>query len=435
MSLRKADLHRSLADPVLDTMTFLNEITMRYPEAISFAPGRPYEDFFDTEDIFTYLRRYLAHLEQDGCSPEQIRTTMCQYGNTAGQIRDIVAAALRTDEGIDVPARSIVITVGAQEGMLLVLRALFAGPRDVLLVSSPCYMGITGAASLLDIPVVEVEEPASGFSAAVVAEAIRREQAAGRRPTAFYLVPDHSNPSGRTVGERERAELLAVAERHGVLILEDSPYRMVSPGDRVPTLKAMDRAGVVVHLGSYAKTVFPGARVGYVIADQPVDSGAGGLLADQLVKLKSMTTVNTSPLSQAVVAGALLAADGRLSERNAKAADHYAAAMDATLRELDRRLPAERRAALGVSWNSPAGGFFLTMRVPFAADEAALARSADEFGVVWTPLRYFYLDGGGADTLRLSISYLSEEEVVEGVRRLADFVVAEAGRARREADR
>ena len=61
-SLRKEDLHASLSDPVLDTMNFLNEITFRYPKAISFAPGRPYDGFFDTEQIFTHIRRYLDHL-------------------------------------------------------------------------------------------------------------------------------------------------------------------------------------------------------------------------------------------------------------------------------------------------------------------------------------------------------------------------------------
>ena len=92
------------------------------------------------------------------------------------------------------------VTVGAQEGMLLVLRALIAGPDDVLLVSSPCYVGITGAARLLNIAVVDVEEPADGFSCAEVEAAILRERARGRRPRAFYVVPDHSNPSGTTMG-------------------------------------------------------------------------------------------------------------------------------------------------------------------------------------------------------------------------------------------
>jgi (S)-3,5-dihydroxyphenylglycine transaminase len=427
MTLRKGVLHASLSDPVLDTMTFLNEITMRFPEAISFAPGRPYDGFFDTEDIFAHLRRYLDHLAEAGQSPQQIRTAMYQYGTTAGQIRQLIADSLRVDEDIDVSAESIVVTVGAQEGMLLVLRALIAGPEDVLLVSSPCYVGITGAARLLNIPVVDVEEPEDGFSCAAVEAAVLRERAQGRRPRAFYVVPDHSNPSGTTIGPQARAQLLDLAARYDLLILEDSPYRLVSPGSPLPTLKSQDRRGVVVHLGSYSKTVFPGARVGFVIADQPIvdDQGQTTLLADELSKIKSMVTVNTSSLSQAVVAGTLLATDGRISELNAKAASYYGDAMQATLRQLDRHLPAERRADLGVRWNNPSGGFFISVQVSFDADEAALTRAARNFGVIWTPMRYFYPSGGGDRTLRLSTSYLSPAEIDEGVARLAAFITAE----------
>src|SRR5262249_55706781 len=129
-SLRKEDLHTSLSDPVLDTMNFLNEITFRYPEAISFAPGRPYDGFFDTEQIFTHIRSYLDHLAAEGNSPGQIRSALFQYGPTAGRIRELIASSLREDENIDVPAESIVVTVGCQEAMLLVLRALISGPQD-----------------------------------------------------------------------------------------------------------------------------------------------------------------------------------------------------------------------------------------------------------------------------------------------------------------
>jgi (S)-3,5-dihydroxyphenylglycine transaminase len=229
-SLRKEDLHASLSDPVLDTMNFLNEITFRYPKAISFAPGRPYDGFFDTEQIFTHIRRYLDHLAEHGTSPEQIRAVMFQYGPTAGRIRELIASSLREDENIDVPAESIVVTVGCQEAMLLALRALISGPEDVFLVSSPCYVGITGAASLLDIAVVAVEEREDGFRCADLDLAINAERARGRHPRAFYVVPDHSNPAGTTMPVETRRELLGLAARHDILIMEDSPYRMVSPG-------------------------------------------------------------------------------------------------------------------------------------------------------------------------------------------------------------
>ncbi|WP_233624864.1 PLP-dependent aminotransferase family protein [Actinoplanes sp. ATCC 53533] len=428
--LRKSELHASVSDPVLDTMNFLNEVTLRYPEAISFAPGRPYDGFFETEEVLAHLRRYLDHLADQGASPAQVRTAVYQYGPTAGQIREIIADSLRRDEQIDVPAESIVVTVGAQEAMMLVVRALIRDPEDVLLVSSPCYVGITGVARLLDVTLSPVAEPAEGFSLANLAAAIRAERAAGRRPRAFYLVPDHANPSGSTLSVTGRAELLDLAVREDLLILEDTPYRLVSPGQPAPTLKAMDRHRSVVHLGSYSKTIFPGARVGFAVADQTVvgDDGRTGLLADELSKIKSMVTVNTSSLSQAVVAGALLAAGGRVSELNAKAAGHYGDAMRRVLDRLADRLPASRRAELGVRWNEPSGGFFLSLTVGFEVDDAALTRSAEQYGVIWTPMRYFHPDDGGRDAIRLSVSYLSPEEIDEGVTRLVAFIEAETGR-------
>lgn len=430
-ALRKEDLHASLSDPILDTMNFLNEITFRYPKAISFAPGRPYDGFFDTEQIFAHLRGYLDYLADRGASPEQARSEIFQYGPTAGTIRELIASSLRADENIDVPAESIVVTVGAQEGMLLALRALISGPRDVFLVSSPCYVGITGAASLLDIAVVAVNEREDGFRCTDLELAINTERARGRRPRAFYVVPDHSNPAGTTMPVSTRRELLDLAARQDILIVEDSPYRMVSPGPHLPALKSLDRQRRVLHLGSFSKTAFPGARVGFAVADQAVIDPAGhtGLLADELAKIKSMVTVNTPPLSQAVIAGMLLACEGRISELNTRQSAHYAHAMRSTLRELELRFPAGKRSALGVRWSEPDGGFFLALRVPFRADNDALTRSAEQFGVIWTPMSYFYPHGGGDYSLRLSVSYLSEEDIVNGISRLAGFIAAEAGLA------
>ena len=122
----------------------------------------------------------------------------------------------------------------------------------------------------------------------------------------------------------------------------------------------------------------------------------------------------------------LLACEGRISELSTRAAAYYATAMRSTLRQLERCFPAGRRAGLGVRWNEPDGGFFLSMRVPFRADDAALTRSAEEFGVIWTPMSYFHLDGGGSHSIRLSVSYLSDSDITEGIARLARFIEAEA---------
>ncbi|MCW6009502.1 PLP-dependent aminotransferase family protein [Micromonospora sp. CPCC 205371] len=413
-------------------MNFLNEVASRHPRAISFAPGRPHDGFFATEEIFAHLRRYVEHLADEGSTPEQIRNALYQYGPAAGKIRELIARSLLLDEGIDVPAASIVVTVGAQEAMLLVVRALMADPADVLLVSSPCYMGITGAARLLDVDVVPVPERPDGLAPADVVDAVEAQVARGRRPRALYVIPDHANPSGVTMSLPARYALLDVAERHDILLIEDSPYRLVSPGEQVPTLKRLDTGRRVVHLGTFAKTIFPGARVGYVVADQPVDggdAGAAGLLADGLAKIKSMVTVNTPTLTHAGVGGGVLGGGGRLGALNERPAEYYGESMRLMLEHLDRRLPPARRAELGVDWNRPGGGFFLAMSVPFLADNAALARSAEQFGVLWTPMSYFHPGGGGERALRLSTSYLTAAEIEEGTERLARFITAEAARS------
>lgn len=443
VTLDLRDLHGSLSDPLLDSMNFLNEIVAHYPKAISFAPGRPYDGLLDVAAITESLDAYTGYLATERqLTKEQIARQLMQYGPTNGIIRDLMSRAVAQDEGIDLPPEAFVITAGCQEGMLLVLRALFADSADVLLVASPCYVGITGAARLLDLSVVPVLEGEHGIEAGAVAEAARRVRAEGRRPRALYLVPDFSNPSGANLPTAARRELLEVAAQEDLLILEDNPYGFFHSyeGDPRPTMKSLDRDGRVVYLGSTAKSAFPGARIGYVIADQPVRraDGTTTLLADELSKIKSMTTVNTSPIAQAVIGGTLVRNGGRLRPAAEPAAAFYRANLARLLAALDKHF-----SGAPVSWNRPEGGFFVVVTVPFAADIAALERAAADFEVLWTPMSDFYVDGGGTRQLRLSCSAVPPELVDEGIRRLAAFVTAQiaaeaaegAGAARNPATR
>nr|WP_030409910.1 aminotransferase class I/II-fold pyridoxal phosphate-dependent enzyme [Streptomyces sp. NRRL S-1448] len=425
--LPAGELHGSLGDPLMEVMNFLNEVTSRYPEAISFGPGRPYEGLFEVERIGEYLAAYQRHLVEDlGRTPDEVRTLLFQYGRTNGQIHELVARALRNDEGIDAAPESLVVTVGCQEGMFLVLRALFAEPSDVLLVPSPCYVGITGAARLLDLSVAHVPEGPHGTDPEVLRRTVAELRAAGKRPRAFYVVPDFANPTGTCMPVEARRRLLELAEEEDLLLLEDNPYGFFTrTGSGLPTLKALDERRRVVYLGSFAKTCFPGARVGYVVADQEVEAADGRrtLLADELSKIKGMVTVNTPALSQAVIGGMLLTHDFRLREANKPAADFYQENLAVLLDSLERLLPPERREAAGIDWNVPDGGFFLTLTLPVPADNALLEESAREHGVIWTPMNYFYPDGeGGRCQIRLSLSYLTPQQVAEGARRLVGLL-------------
>ncbi|MFJ4679517.1 PLP-dependent aminotransferase family protein [Kitasatospora sp. NPDC088783] len=408
-----------MEDPALASMTFLNEVTARYPNALSFAPGRPAEDRFDIQSVHCRLERFCDHLSTDlGYGPAEVRRTLCQYGRTSGIVQHLIARHLEVDEEMRVDPESIVVTVGCQEAMFLALRSLRRDERDVVLAVAPTYVGLTGAARLVDMPVVPVASGTTGVDLADLAAKLHQARERGLHPRACYVVPDFANPSGLRLELETRRELLALAAREGILLLEDNPYGMFHDGSgRLPTLKALDTDRTVVYLGSFAKTVLPGARVGYLVADQRVRDAQGqvGGFAEQLSRIKSMVTVNTSPISQAVIGGALLEADFSLARATSGERQIYQRNLAHVVRGLESRF----RRCPDVSWNTPGGGFFIVVNVPFTVDDELLERSGREFGVLWTPMSYFHDGKEGDNQLRLSCSSLSGEQLEEGLNRLA----------------
>ncbi|MFD7710035.1 PLP-dependent aminotransferase family protein [Streptomyces sp. NPDC059785] len=404
-------------------MNLLNEVANRFPDAISFAPGRPCEEFFSSEDIHRHLRTFCRYLtEEKGLTRTGTDRVLCQYGPTNGVVQELIARNLAVDEDMAVDPAAIVVTVGFQEAIFLVLRALRADARDVLLAVEPAYVGLTGAARLVDMPVRPVASGSAGIDRADLLVQLRAAEADGLRPRACYLVPDFANPSGATVTLDDRRRLLDLAGEHGLLLLEDNPYGLFHGRQRrLPTLKSLDRHGNVLYLGSFAKTVFPGARVGYAVADQPVRDEATGRtqpFAAQLSKIKSMLTVNTSPIAQAVVGGKLIEHDFSLAEAGTAARQRYDRNLRQVLDGLARRFP----PASGVEWNHPAGGFFVVLTVPFTVDDDLLEHSARRHHVLWTPMSHFYGGSGGDRQLRLSISLVTETQIEEGLDRLAALI-------------
>lgn len=423
--LDASTLHGSLVDPALESMNFLNEIAGEYPQAISFASGRPCEDFFDVSLIHDYLDRYCRYLTGElGYSATRLNQALFQYGKTKGIVSDLVASYLRVDEGIEVDPDAIIVTVGCQEAMFVVVRALRADERDVLLAVSPTYVGLTGAARLADMPVWPVRGGLLGVDLDDLVAQVHRAREAGLRPRACYLMPDFANPSGVSMTVPLRRELLKVAAAERVLLLEDNPYGTFGSGEHLPTLKALDSARQVVYLGSFAKTGFPGARIGYAVADQRVGDGQGrtGLFADYLSKIKSMLTVNTPPLAQAVIGGKLLAYDFSLAKANELQTARYVANMRQLLDGLARRFPSGQDNRREVTWNSPTGGFFAVVTLPFAAADELMRYSARMHGVLWTPMSHFYADGGGLHQARLACSQLTSEQIELGLDRFAALV-------------
>lgn len=397
--LLTSQLHGSLADPVIDSMNFLNEIIDRFPEAISFAPGAPNPAQLRDIDVNQYVDRYLEYLCHDrGFKIEQARRLLYQYGPARGIINDLIATSLLQDKGIKVPPEALVVTVGAQEAMLIVLRVLFRSSHEQLAVVTPCFVGILGAARLLEIDIIGIDETEQGIALDELDKACHIARESDRPIRALYVAPDYSNPSGTVLDLFTRQRLLELAEQHDFFILEDNAYGFTAPpGEALPTLKTLDETARVIFIGTFAKICLPGARVGYVIADQWIQGphGSSSRLATAISAVKSMVTVNTSPICQALIAGILLEEGGSIAKLESKKSELYRNNLALLVDRLEHRLSRNKMPLIGVSWNRPVGGFFVRVRLPVPVNVALLEFSALNYGVLWTPMSSFYLNNAG----------------------------------------
>jgi (S)-3,5-dihydroxyphenylglycine transaminase len=427
-----ADLHGSVDDLVLTSMTLLNDVAERYPKAVSFAAGRPYEEFYQVDDLNRYLNVFRNYLERElNLPPERVRRVFFQYGRTKGFIHRLIAEQLSIDDGLVVDPESIIVTTGCQEAMVILLRALFRDSRDVILAPSPTYVGFLGAARVVGMPVHPVRESEHGIDLADLERQVIAVKDSGRRPRACYVVPDFANPSGACMSPADRLALIELARREDFLLIEDNPYSIFHPDyARPPTLKSLDEHCQVIFLGSFAKTAFAGARVGYIIADQLVASADGShkLLADHLAKLKSMVTLNTSTVAQAVIGGYLIENKCSLQRAIEREADVYRRNLAVMLNRLEATFGGAPGMNSTVSWNTPAGGMFIVVSFPFVADDAMLEYSASRFGVLWTPMHHFYAGASGFRQARLSFSALTPHQIALGVERLGALVDDQLGK-------
>lgn len=412
-----------LGDPLLEVMNFLNEVVLRYPGAVSFAPGRPSESHFDVEGSLGKARVYVDHRAATaGLDARAVWNDLGQYNKTNGIINDLVARQIANDEAIRAEPSSVVVTCGCQEGMVILLIGLFDPATDALLVSDPSYIGIPGLARMMGIPLVPVPTGEQGLDPADVARAVEQVRRSGRRPRALYDVPDFNNPLGTRMPLARRRALLELARAEDLLVFEDNPYGMFSyDGDPLPTLKSLDEHGVVIYMGSFSKTLFPGLRVGFLVADQTVVTADGRRvpLASELSKVKSLTTVTSPPLNQAIVGGILLENGCSLRPMMEEKLPFYRRNRDQMLASLEKHFAGFEGA---VRWNRPEGGFFMTLTLPFELGEAGVQACARDYGVIVCPMPFFALSPGREREVRLSFSYVTPEQIEEGIGRFARFV-------------
>ena len=406
-------------DGKMDSMRVLSETAGEYPEAVSFSSGAPYGEDFVYSDLSLCLRAFEEHIYSHKGNADNLIRKMFHYSDVNGFIGEVVAQYIQKLEGVNAKSEHIMITNGFQEALLIVLRGLCSSKDDVLLSIDPAYVGVFGAAKMLDIDIRGVQQDAHLITNIDTACDIVEQK--GGRVFGLYVNPDNNNPSGVSMSLTDRYDLIECAERRGFFILEDNPYRIFSKNpDEWPSLKKLDKVGCVISLGSFAKSIFPGARLGYIVAEQYL-KGSKAPISSRFTAIKSMYSVGTSSLSQAVVAGAIVSSEYDLDKRIERARDAYLHRLKVIIRELEVHFPASKYAEHRVKWVQPNGGFFVVLSVGFKATLELMRKSAREFGVSWAPMHMFYLEKGGEYEIRLGFSNLNEDQIVEGIRRFAAF--------------
>ena len=419
LELARTALNAALVHPKMDAMNFLNEVAARHPDAISFAPGRPREEFFAVRAALEHLEPYLQYRQSSDLD------ALGQYGRTNGIIGDLIAKLLANDQGIQADPDDIVVTVGCQEAMFLCLLTLCSRPDDVALISEPAYIGMSGAARLLGVDIEPVPLREDGIDARELRRTCTALRARGKTPRLLYLSADFANPTGISLPLANRRLLLQITRELELLVVEDDAYGYFHyDGARAQPLKSLPHAEHVIYLGSFSKSLFPSLRVGFLVAGQHARDTAGSSapLAREMSKVKSLLSVNTSQLNQAIAGGILIA--NRFSLRDYVEPRRLTLQLlrDTLLAALEQHFPRHEKWCAQVRWRRPSGGFFLSLQLPFAVNEQDLACSIEQHGVIWTPMDMFSIRTQPSREIRLSFSYVTEDQIWRGVQALAAFV-------------
>jgi DNA-binding transcriptional MocR family regulator len=364
---------------------------------LSLAAGEPAIDCFPTAAFRKAIDRVLTRDAH----------AAWRHGPTEGQpaLREAIA------ERFGVPADSVLVISGAQQGLDLLARCLI-DPGDAVIIDRPGYLGAiqsfhAAGAKLIgwDIAKADVDE--------------LEDLLVRYRPKLIYTNPTFQNPTGITMPVRTRRELLRLAERYRVPIVEDATYRELYFRDAPPPpLRDLDAPDIVIYLNSFSKVLAPGLRLGWL--------SAAPSIVDQMAIIKQRLDPHTQNLVQ--FAMATLIRDGSFDAHLHTLRSEHARRCTAMLASIQRHFPPG-----ALQFARPQGGLYLWCRVAAHLSTRSLLDRALAGGVAFVPGHAFYPDPAGDSELRICFSSVLPSAMDDAIRRLARALADVSARA--ESDR
>ena len=231
------------------------------PEVISFAAGNPAPEAFPTQKI--------SEISAEIFRDEPINAL--QYSVTEGypKLRKWLEDDLRA-KNIFKDGDMLIVTAGAQQAIEVTAKIL-CNEGDVIICENPSFIGSLNSFRSYGVKLIGVSMDEQGMKPDEL-EAVLK---ANPKTKFIYTIPNFQNPTGNTTSLERRKEVLALAKKYGVYVLEDNPYGALRfAGEDVPCYKEMDDSKNVIYAGTFSKVLAPGLRVGYLCADAELVSKA-----------------------------------------------------------------------------------------------------------------------------------------------------------------
>ena len=367
--------------------------TAWHPRPISFASGIGDSNLFPAEDFRKVLQ---AVMRRDGIAA-------LDYGEHNGHrpLRASIAHILAS-QGIQTQPENILITAGSQQALSLVSQFLLK-PGDTILVESPTYSGALELFRALDFKVVGIPVDGQGMQVEELERLLQQHH-----PKLIYTIPNFHNPTGTCLSGSRRRQLIVLADRYNVPILEDDFVGDLRyEGRTQPALKALDPGGRVIYVSTFSKMLMPGLRVGFLVIEGPI--------YDCLVNFKRVNDLATSTLVQRALEAYVTV--GRYQAHLRRSCQIFRRRRDVMLSAIQRYLPAS------VHLDPPQGGLFLWLRLPDNLDTENLLSLAWEEGVDFAPGNRFFPEGTqGQNWLRLNFVAQPPDQINEGIKRLGKAI-------------
>ncbi len=367
------------------------------PGIISFAGGLPAPETFPVEELREVTEEVLKNEA----------AFSLQYGTTEGDdlLREQLVKRYR-EMGLDITKENLVITTASQQSLDFLGR-VFINKGDKVIVEFPSYLGALQAFNAFGASPIGIPSDEHGMDPKLLEAKLAELAANGEQVKFMYIIPDFQNPSGVTMPEFRRKEIIEIAHKYNVLIVEDSPYRELRfEGEAQPTIYQLDKEGTTITLGTFSKIFVPGFRIGWVIADPKI--------IDKFVTTKQSVDLCTPPFVQRIAARYM--EKGLFSTKLGDIIRLYKHKKDLMMDCFEKYLPE------GVKWTNPEGGLFLFVYLPEHMDAEKLFKIAIANKVAFVLGTVFYCDGSGKNTLRINFSYCKDEQIVEGVKRLGQAI-------------